>query len=137
MKLMIVDDHSQSRAMIRELLAAPDVTIRECSTGDEAVLGAREFKPDWVTMDVHMPGINGFQAASEILKLHPATRVVMVTAADEPYFHPLARSIGALGPVRKEECFRLPQMLTRESRAAISPLGVNGRADPSLEKEAK
>ena len=137
MNLMIVDDHPRPRAMIRELLAAPDVTICECVTGDEAVRRAGEFKPDWVTMDVRMPGINGFQAAAEILKVHPAACVVIVTADVQPDFHPLARSIGALGPVRKEECFVLRQMFARESRPPISTPDVTSQPDLSLEQEAR
>jgi DNA-binding NarL/FixJ family response regulator len=137
MKLMIVDDHPRTRAMIRELLAAPDVTICECATGEEAVRRAIEFKPDWVTMDVRMPGINGFKAASEILKVHPVARVIIVTAEDQPYFHPLARSIGALGPVRKEECFVLRLMLGRESPMPVSPSRDTNQPNPSLENEAR
>jgi DNA-binding NarL/FixJ family response regulator len=137
MKLMIVDDHPRARSMIRELMAAPDITICECASGDEAVRRAGEFKPDWVTMDVRMPGIDGFQAALEIKNAHPAARVVIVTADDQPHFHPLARSIGALGPVSKEECFVLRQMFVRESRPPISTPDVTSQPDLSLEKEAR
>jgi two-component system, NarL family, response regulator DesR len=137
MKLMIVDDHPRARAIIRELLAAPDVAICECGSGEEAVRRAIEFKPDWVTMDVRLPGINGFKAASEIQKVHPSARVIIVTADDQPYFQPLARSIGALGPVRKEECFALRLMLGRESRNPVSPPCATNQPNPSLESEAR
>ena len=59
---MIVDDHASTREMIRKFLDFPGMTYCECSSGDEAVSFAREFKPSWVTMDVHMPGLNGFQS---------------------------------------------------------------------------
>jgi len=123
MKLMIVDDHARVRRMIRELLASPDVTICECASGEEAVQRTDQFWPDWVIMDVHMPGMSGFKAAVEIQKVHPAARFIIVTADDQPYLYPLARSVGALGPVRKGECFVLRRMLSLEPCSAVSSVG--------------
>ena len=130
MKLMIVDDHPQARTMTHEFLAAPDVTICECASGEEAVQRADQFRPDWVIMDVHLTGMSGFKAAVEIQKVHPAARVIIVTADDQPYLYPLARSIGALGPVRKGG-FLMRQMLSRERRSAISSSGPVRPTQPS------
>jgi CheY-like chemotaxis protein len=54
--------------------------IQEAGTGDEAISMSREFVPDFVTMDVNMPGMNGFEAAPQIIALSPGVRVVMLTA---------------------------------------------------------
>ena len=42
-----------------------------------------EFKPDIVTMDITMPKLDGIDAVSEILKINPAAKIVMVTAAGQ------------------------------------------------------
>jgi two-component system, chemotaxis family, protein-glutamate methylesterase/glutaminase len=72
MKLMIVDDHAGTREMIRKFLDFPGITFCECASGDEAVARAGEFKPHWVTMDVHMPGLNGFESTEALRVQYPS-----------------------------------------------------------------
>lgn len=64
-KLMIVDDSTVSRLMIRGRFAVlqPDWEVIEAASGDEAVTLVATTKPDFITMDVNMPGISGFEAA--------------------------------------------------------------------------
>ena len=66
MKLMIVDDHAGVRNMIRQFLAAPGDSFVECATGEAAVQAARDFRPDYVTMDVRLPDLSGLEAARAI-----------------------------------------------------------------------
>ena len=110
MKLMIVDDHDGARQMIREMLTFPGVTICECASGEEAVEKAREFKPDWVTMDVRMPGINGFQAAALIQEAQPTVRIIVVSTDNHPYLRRMARVVGAVGYFRKEKLVELREL---------------------------
>ena len=111
MKLMIVDDHAEMRQKIRELLARPDVEAREYGTGEEAVSAAGEFRPDWIIMDVNLPGMLGFQAAATIRKELPAARVIMVTADDKNYFREAARAVGAEKLLSKFYLTDLPRLL--------------------------
>jgi CheY-like chemotaxis protein len=113
MKLMIVDDHPGAREMIRKLLASPRVAIRECASAEEAVRTAREFKPDWITMDVHMPGIHGLAAAAALRAENPAVRIVIVAADDRLYLRRLALESGAVGYVCKENLHELQELLLR------------------------
>ena len=68
-KLLIVDDSKVSRMRIRAFFAShcPQWT----ATNDQ---------PDFVTMDVNMPGMSGFEAAQPMLMRSSAIRVVMLTA---------------------------------------------------------
>ncbi len=81
-KLLIVDDSKVSRMRIRAFFSAqcPAWDIQEAGTGDEAIALASTFRPDYVTMDVNMPGMSGFEAADLLLMYNPAVRVVMLTA---------------------------------------------------------
>lgn len=81
-KLLVVDDSRVSRMMIRTFFAkrCPSWSILEASSGDEAIGMAKEARPDFVTMDVNMPGINGFEAARQLLALDDQVRIVMLTA---------------------------------------------------------
>lgn len=111
MKLMIVDDHAGARQMIREILNLPGITFYECVTGEEAVTMAREFRPDWITMDVHLPGLNGFQAATLIEYESPSSRVIIVTSDNHPYLHRMVDAVGAMAQVGKENLVELRTLL--------------------------
>jgi DNA-binding NarL/FixJ family response regulator len=111
---MIVDDHASTREMIRNFLNLPGITFCECATGDEAVSRAREFRPNWVTMDVHMPGRNGFQSTEALRVEHPAARVMIVTSDNQPHFRRLSHEVGAVGLLAKENLIALRMMLVKE-----------------------
>jgi DNA-binding NarL/FixJ family response regulator len=117
MKLMIVDDHPGTRGMIRKFLGCiPGITFCECVSGEEAVRLARGFKPDWVTMDIHMPGLNGFESTKALLLEHPSLRVLIVTADSQPHFPKMSRDAGAVGLLAKENILGLRVILEREMR---------------------
>ena len=121
MKLMIVDNHAGSRKMIRRLLDAPGVTFFECATGDEAVQHARAFQPDWITMDIHMPGLNGLKATAQIKQENPASRVIIVTADNQPYFRGMAHLAGATGYVCKENLIELRTLVVKSGTDTAAP----------------
>src|SRR5712691_8809636 len=75
MKVMIVDDHAGVRNMIRQLLAGHGDSFVECATGEQAVLAARNFKPDYVTMDIRLPDLSGLEAARAIRGVYPSSRL--------------------------------------------------------------
>jgi len=111
---MIVDDHASTRDMIRRFLDFPGITFCECASGNEALTLVNEFKPDWVTMDIHMPGLNGFQSTEALRARHPAARVMIVTADNQPHFRQLSHTVGAIGLLAKENLLALRMMLAEE-----------------------
>lgn len=80
--LLIVDDSKVSRMRIRAFFASqcPQWTIQEAGSGDEAIVMAASAPPDFVTMDVNMPGMSGFETAQLMLVRNPDIRIVMLTA---------------------------------------------------------
>jgi CheY-like chemotaxis protein len=111
MKVMIVDDHAGVRNMLRQLLAAPGDSVVECATGEAAVQAARDFKPDYVTMDVRLPDLSGLEAARAIRASHPPSRVVIVTSYDQPFLRQTAREVGAIAYVLKDNLAELRSVL--------------------------
>lgn len=81
-RLLVVDDSRVSRMIIKGKVSSlcPDWEVFEASTGDEAVALAPQLQPDYVTMDVNMPGISGFDAADQLRTLLPQARIVLLTA---------------------------------------------------------
>lgn len=81
-RLMIVDDSKITRMRIRAFFAAhcPHWTIEEAGSGDEALVMAAGSPPDFVTMDVNMPGLSGYETAQMMLLRGPDIRIVVLTA---------------------------------------------------------
>ena len=96
MKLMIVDDHAGVRELIRQLAVPLAKEVRECTSGAEALRVACEFQPDVVTMDVRLPDLSGIDATVALRGICPGTRVVIVTAYDQPALRAYANAMGAL-----------------------------------------
>ena len=84
-RIIIVDDAPIIRLMLKDILIAAGgyEIIAEGSTGKEAIVLYRQFKPDLVTMDLTMPDMDGIEALGEIMKFDPQARVLMVTAIDQ------------------------------------------------------
>lgn len=80
--------------------------VGEAQDGLEAVLKARELKPDAILMDVHMPGQTGIAATEQIMLERP-TAIVMLTAYSERELVESALRAGASGylvkPVSDEQ----------------------------------
>lgn len=86
-KLLIVDDSEDIRKQLKWGLAKEyDVVI--AADGEEGVSQFKKFKPKVVTLDLGLPPdadgtTEGFRCLEEILKLEPATKIIMVTGNDE------------------------------------------------------
>src|SRR3954462_11132796 len=78
-RILVADDHEVMRLGIRNLLeSVPNWTVSdEAGTGREAVDLALQSSPDIIIMDITMPEMNGFEAASEIAKRRPDIPVIM------------------------------------------------------------
>ena len=72
MKLLIVEDNPTIRTSTRSIVTDLAEEIRECSDGSEAFAAYREFRPDWVLMDIKvfmdikMKDLEGLAAAKQI-----------------------------------------------------------------------
>ncbi|MBE3064578.1 MAG: response regulator, partial [Spirochaetes bacterium] len=85
LRLLVADDEELASAAIRKMVDSffDDFgEIVEAARGDEVVETARRLRPHLVLLDVRMPGLNGLDAAAQILTTRPDTRIVVVTAYD-------------------------------------------------------
>lgn len=94
--LLIVDDSRMSRMLIRAIVTdqRPNWRLIEASSGDEAVTLVETETPDYVSMDVNMPGISGLEAAGRIRIRHPETRIAMCTANIQESTREAASKVG-------------------------------------------
>ena len=125
MKLMIVDDHDGMRNTIRALIAAPGDTVMECGSGDEALKALGDFKPDYATVDVNMPGVCAFKTMRAIREAHPAARVVCVSSHDQPDYRRAAYVAGAAGYVVKDNLADLYLLVATKRLLTRPPAGTS------------
>ena len=100
-RILVAEDHVDSREALCELLAAFGYEVFEAINGRHAVERAVELKPDLILMDVMMPEMDGFDAI-RTLRARNDTRlipIIAVTAMDGA--KELAMSAGANDYVRK------------------------------------
>ena len=118
-KLLIVEDNPPMRGLISSIVADLFEDITECSDGREALGMYAECQPDWVLMDIRMPGLDGIGATTRIKETFPHARVVMVTDYDSARLREAARNAGACAYVLKENLLDLRNIISvRHSRAA-------------------
>lgn len=84
-RCLIVDDSMSSRMVLREILTrAPDLdVVGEAEGADQALGLALQLKPDVITMDVQMPGKDGFVGIEQVMAQVPTPIVVICSGADD------------------------------------------------------
>jgi two-component system, NarL family, invasion response regulator UvrY len=102
-KIILVDDQIMVRTGIRRLLEeiVDFSVIAEVSSGEEALVLARDHQPDCMLMDVSLPGIGALEATRRMLRVNPDLAVIgLGVQSDGPYpLHML--SAGACGYLSK------------------------------------
>jgi two-component system chemotaxis response regulator CheY len=83
LKALVCDDSSVMRKILTEILEAEKFqVVAEAADGIEAVRLCKLHKPNLVTLDIAMPGMDGISALKEIRKISPDIKIVMVTSLD-------------------------------------------------------
>ncbi len=83
-RVVIVEDSAVVREYLSYVIGSgPGLTVAgTAATGEEAVEVVRRVKPDVVTMDIHMPGMDGFQATRRIMESSPVPIIVVSGSSD-------------------------------------------------------
>ena len=131
--LLVIDDDPEARALMRRFLGKEGFRIEEAPDGPTGVRLARELKPDVITLDVLMPGMDGW-AVLGALKGDPELAkipVVLATIVDEEH---LGFALGAAEyltkPIDRErliavlEKYKSPDALVREVRGLVVARGA-------------
>jgi len=107
-RLLVADDHEIVRRGLRMVLEARpgwSVTAEACD-GREAVEKAQQTRPQITILDLSMPSMNGLEAARQIIKTVPETKILILTMHDSD---PLIQKIletGARGYLMKSDAAR-------------------------------
>lgn len=78
-KILIVEDNDKNRVLIGDILRHYGYEVMEAANGVEGIRMAREYSPDLILMDMHMPVMNGFTAI-KVLRNDPTTMHIKIIA---------------------------------------------------------
>jgi DNA-binding NarL/FixJ family response regulator len=102
-RVLVVDDYEPFRRFVC-LTLEKDLNLQvvcEASDGLEAVRRAEELKPDLIFLDIGLPTLNGIEAARQIRKLAPESKVIFLSQESSPDVVQAALNSGAWGYVVK------------------------------------
>lgn len=116
MKVLIIDDHAPTRALIATWIRSIASEIREISNGRDGFDACATFQPDVVTLDLRMRLVDGFETLKNLREAYPNQLVVIVTQADFPDLRRKAAELGAAFFVSKDELRMLRWFLEREAQ---------------------
>lgn len=107
-RVVIADDHEIVRQGVRNILeAAGGIELcGEATTGRDAVALCEKSSPDVAILDISMPGLNGIDAARQILKIRPKTRILIFTVHDAERLVYEVVEAGAHGYILKSDASR-------------------------------
>lgn len=101
-RILIVDDAVVIREKLKILLTkAGHEVVAEAGNGLQASLFYNRYKPDIVTMDITMPGVDGIEGIRRIRENHPGAQIVVISSMGQKAIILEALEAGASGFILK------------------------------------
>jgi len=103
-KILLADDHALIRQGLRALLEKLGFqVVGEAADGQETLRSVEKTQPDVAILDISMPILNGLDAARELKKTSPRTKVILLTQHDEDQYVTESMRAGVKGYVLKSQ----------------------------------
>ena len=101
-KILVADDALFMRNSLKFICEqAGHEVVGVAADGKEAIKLFEELKPDLVTLDILMKGMNGIEALKKLREKDPQVKVIMVTAIGQGSMQKEAAHLGATAYIRK------------------------------------
>jgi DNA-binding NarL/FixJ family response regulator len=105
-RILLADDHSLTLEGIRTVLEPHHEIVGTAADGRALLEAALRLKPELIVLDITMPLLNGIDAAVQIKKSLPETKLLFVTMHVNPAYLEVALDAGATGYVLKSAARR-------------------------------
>jgi DNA-binding response OmpR family regulator len=109
--ILIIEDDTASRQVVRLAMQAESYTLLEASTGDEGLELARSDNPDLILLDINMPGMSGLDVCRKLRAEGSLVPIVMLTAKTDTIDKVVGLEVGADDYVTKP--FEVRELLAR------------------------
>ncbi|MBS0452216.1 MAG: response regulator [Proteobacteria bacterium] len=94
--IAVVDDEPPVRKALVRVLRMENYDVVAYVSGEEFLTSIPTPPPSCAVVDVHMPGVSGFEVARSVKAMGLATRVVLISASNEPEILREANAVGAV-----------------------------------------
>ena len=101
--VLIADDHPLVAEGIASVLRSEFNVLGSCLNGRDLIAQAEQLRPDLITIDIGMPGLNGIEAARRLKSSCPDSRLVCVTQQNDIEYLLAAFHAGVMGFVSKQD----------------------------------
>jgi FixJ family two-component response regulator len=99
--IAVVDDEAGVRTMLRRVLRHAEYEVAAFASGEDFLAALAACVPACVVLDVHMPGLSGFETQSRMRSLGFAVPAVFITASEDRALDRAAREAGGVALLRK------------------------------------
>lgn len=130
MRVLLAEDNEFNQALITAVLKARGLRVTQVQSGVQAMARAAEETYDLVIMDIHLPGMDGAEAARCIRTLKPAYRTVPIIALTADVFFDTPDNLANAGidacllkPLHEDKLWRLIGSL-RSGRGGVRPVAA-------------
>lgn len=89
------------RIALKRLLETYGFDVAVCGSWTDFLATAQSRLPDCLLLDLHMPGISGFEILEKMASLRPPVATVVITGRDEPGNEARVRGLGAVNYLLK------------------------------------
>jgi DNA-binding NarL/FixJ family response regulator len=152
--ILIADDHKLIRDTWSYILNNDSrfAVTDQCASGEEAVVIAKEKRPDIVLMDINMSEMNGLDATEQIRKYAPSTKILAVSMHNQPLYVKKIMKMGARGYITKNSpvnellnaivevysgnkyiCEEMKQILSEQALVENEKQGLNALSEREIE----
>jgi len=145
-RILVADDFEPWRRFVSSVILPKKPgwhIVCEASDGEEAIKKAEEFRPDMILLDIGLPKLNGIDAARQISKIAPESKILFLSAFDSQEVVEEALNTGASGYVVKldaaselleamEAAFHGKQFVSRRLKGGISAQAQDAQAANKL-----
>lgn len=99
--IAVIDDEDAVRTALRRLLRSEGMGVETFSSGAEFLNSLAGHRPDCAVLDLHMPGVTGFDVLARLAETRAGVPVVVITGNDSPESETSALGGGASAYLRK------------------------------------
>ncbi|MFA6499458.1 MAG: response regulator [Desulfurivibrionaceae bacterium] len=126
-KILIVDDEAPICLLLKRYLERIGFQTFVATDGEQALDIVREEKPAIMTLDIRMPGLNGYEVLEKVKRRYPEMFIIVISAIDVPNMEEILERSGAHALLHK------PIELQKLSDIICGFVGICGK--PLLDKE--
>jgi DNA-binding NarL/FixJ family response regulator len=132
--ILIAEDDEAVAELLRGLVEAAGYDVVVATSGDEALVLARDDAPSVAILDVNLPGVSGYEVCHELRRLHGPALPILIVSGDrtESYDRVAGLLLGAddylVKPFAPDELLvRVRSLMRRSAPAAVSRVSLTSR----------